>query len=135
MLDRIAGVTWSRPKLVLATVAAIALLAAGVGHDVEHHLKAAGFTDSASESERATKLLRDSVGYDPNPGIVLLVRARDGGRLDVRSPAVRREVARISARLAQAKHMGRVGNPLESPRADRQLIARDGRSVVISGHL
>jgi uncharacterized membrane protein YdfJ with MMPL/SSD domain len=135
MLDRIAGVTWSRPKLVLAVVAALAVLAVLVGRDVEEHLKAAGFTDSASESERATKLLRDSVGYDPNPGIVLLVRARDGGRLDVRSPAVRREVARISRGLAEAKHVGRVVDPLADPRRNRQLIARDGRSLVISGHL
>src|SRR5919109_623956 len=111
MLDRIAGVTWRRPKLVLAVVGVLGLLAAGVGHDVEKHLKAAGFTDSASESERATKLLRESVGYDPNPGIVLLVRARDGGRLDLRSPAVRREVRRISDQLAKARYVARVVNP------------------------
>ena len=135
MLDRIASLTWSRPKLVLAAVAALALLAVGVGRDVESHLKAAGFTDSASESERGTRLLRDSLGYDPNPGIVLVVRARDGGRLDLRSPAVRREVARIARGLARAKYIGRVVNPLEGRPQDRQLIARDGRSLVISGHL
>jgi uncharacterized membrane protein YdfJ with MMPL/SSD domain len=135
MLDRIAALTWSRPKLVLAVVAALAVLAGAVGHDVEKHLKAAGFTDSASESERATKLLRDSVGYDPNPGIVLLVRARDGGRLDLASPAVRREVGRISSELAHAKYVGRVVNPLENRREGAQLIAKDGRSLVIAGHL
>jgi uncharacterized membrane protein YdfJ with MMPL/SSD domain len=135
VLDRIASLTWSRPKLVLAVVAALALLAVGAGRDVESHLKAAGFTDSASESERATQLLRDSLGYDPNPGIVLVVRARDGGRLDLRSPAVRREVARIARGLAGAKYVGHVVNPLEGRPEDRQLIARDGRSLVISGHL
>src|SRR5918992_3091519 len=135
MLDRVAALTWTRPKLVLAVVAAIALIAGAVGRDVEKHLKAAGFTDSASESERATKLLRDSVGYDPNPGIVLLVRARDGGRLDLRSPAVRREVGRVSDGLARAKHVGRVVNPLEDRREGAELIARDGRSLVISGNL
>jgi uncharacterized membrane protein YdfJ with MMPL/SSD domain len=135
VLDRIASLTWSRPKLVLAAVAALALLAAGVGRDVQSHLKAAGFTDSASESERGTRLLRHSLGYDPNPGIVLVVRAPDGGRLDLRSPAVRREVARIAGGLARAKYVGRVVNPLEGRPQDRQLIARDGRSLVISGHL
>ena len=134
-LDRIASLTWSRPKLVLAAVAAFALLAVGLGRDVQSHLKAAGFTDSASESERGTRLLRDSLGYDPNPGIVLVVRAPDGGRLELRSLAVRREVARIARGLASAKYVGRVVNPLEGRPEDRQLIARDGRSLVISGHL
>jgi uncharacterized membrane protein YdfJ with MMPL/SSD domain len=135
VLNRIAALTWSRPKLVLAAVAALALIALGVGRDVESHLKAAGFTDSASESERGTRLLRDSLGYDPNPGIILVVRAPDGGRLDLRSPTVRREVARIADGLAGAEHIGHVVNPLEGRPQDRQLIARDGRSLVISGHL
>ena len=120
---------------MLAAVAALALLAVGVGRDVESHLQAGGFRDSASESERATKLLRDSLGYDPDPGIVVVVRARDGGRVDLRSPAVRREVARIARGLGRAKYVGHVVNPLEGRPQDRQLIARDGRSLVISGHL
>lgn len=95
MLERIADLTWRRPKLVLALVGAFMVVAVAVGRDVEHHLKAAGFTDSASESEKATALLRDSLGYDANPGLVLLVRARDGGRLDLTSPAVRQEVSRL----------------------------------------
>ena len=52
MLARIADLTWRRPKLVLALVGVFIVLAGAVGHDVEHHLKAAGFTDSASESEQ-----------------------------------------------------------------------------------
>jgi RND superfamily putative drug exporter len=134
MLARLAAVTWRRPKLVLALVAAFVVTAGVLGHDVEGHLKAAGFTDSASESERATALLRRELGYDPNPGIVLLVRARDGGTLDVESPQVRSEVSRISESLAGAKHVGRVVNPLE----DRQfssLIAGDRRSLILLGHL
>ena len=95
-LNRIAKLTWEHPKLVLAAVAAFAVLAIAVGHDVEHHLKAAGFTDSSSQSERATALLEQSLGYDPNPAIVLVVRNPGGGRLDTCSPAVRRAVGRLS---------------------------------------
>src|ERR671916_523933 len=113
MLDRISSLTWRRPKLVLALAAVFVVIAGTLGRGVEDHLKPAGFTDSASESERATELLREELGYDPNPAIVLLVRDRGGGRLDIRSPAVRREVDRISAGLARAKHVGRVVNPLE----------------------
>jgi RND superfamily putative drug exporter len=137
MLGWIADLTWKRPKVVLAAVGAFAVLAVGIGHDVEEHLKAAGFTDSASESERATETLRDALGYDANPGLVLVVTAPGGGRLDVESPAVRREVDRLSRQVAEVENVGRVVNPLRARdrRAGAGLIARDGRSLVISAHL
>ncbi|HWC32389.1 MAG TPA: MMPL family transporter, partial [Actinomycetota bacterium] len=135
MLERIADLTWRRPKLVLGLVALFMVVAVAAGRDVEQHLKAAGFADSESESERATALLRDALGYDANPGIVVLVRAPDGGRLDVRDPGVRREVGRISSQLAKAEHVGRVVDPVRSGRRGRALIARDGHSLVITGHL
>ncbi|HEX2071331.1 MAG TPA: MMPL family transporter [Thermoleophilaceae bacterium] len=135
MLSRIADLTWTRPKLVLALVGAFALLAIAIGHDVEKHLKAAGFTDSASESERATAQLREALGYDPNPGLVLVVRDPGGGKLDVRSPAVRREVARLSREMDEVAGVGHVVDPLRDPRAGARLVAKDGESLVISGHL
>ena len=135
MLERIADLTWRRPKLVLALVGVFMVVAVAVGRDVEQHLKAAGFADPGSESEKATALLRDSLGHDANPGIVVLVRARDGGRLDVTDAAVRTEVGRISRELAKTEHVGRVVDPLRDRRAGRSLIARDGRSLVITGHL
>jgi putative drug exporter of the RND superfamily len=134
-VNRIADLTWKHPKLVLAAVAVFVLVAGTVGRDVEQHLKAAGFTDSASESERATELLRESLGYDPNPAIVLVVRAPGGGRLDTTSPAVRREVERLSRGMAGVEHVGRVVNPLRDPRAGAALIARDGESLAVAGYL
>ncbi len=135
MLERIANLTWRRPRLVLAIVAALAVGAVAVGHDVEHHLQAAGFTDPASESERATETVRKALGSDPNPGIVVLVRAKDGGRLDTKSPAVRAEVARLTRQLEQARYVGRVVNPLAQPREGQGLIAADGRSLILSAGL
>ncbi len=44
MLERVAALTWNRPKLVLALVAVLAASAAIFARDVEDHLKAAGFT-------------------------------------------------------------------------------------------
>jgi len=90
VFGRIANLTWKHPKLVLAAVAAFALFAVAIGYDVEHHLKAAGFTDPSSESEQATDVLRGGLGYDPNPAIVLVVRSPDGGRLNLTDPSVRR---------------------------------------------
>lgn len=134
-MTRIADLTWRHPKRVLAAVAVFALIAVAFGHDVEHHLKAAGFTDSASESERATALLKDSLGYNPNPAIVLVVRNPAGGRLNVASPAVRREVGRLSRGMAQVEYVGRVVDPLREPRAGHGLIAGDGESLAVVGYL
>ncbi|HYH53953.1 MAG TPA: MMPL family transporter [Solirubrobacterales bacterium] len=134
-MNRIADLTWKHPKLVLAAVALFSLLAIAVGRDVEQHLKAAGFTDSSSESERAGTLLRDSLGYDPNPALVVVVRPQDGGRLDISSPAVRQEVDRLSREINQVEYIGRVANPLRDKEAAATLIARDGGSLVIPAYL
>ncbi len=133
-MTRIADLTWKHPKLVLALVGVFALLAIAVGHDVEHHLKAAGFTDPASESEVATGEMTKAFGYDPNPAIVLVVRAPGGGALDTTSPAVRREVDRLGREVAQVKDIGHVVNPLREPGA-AALLARDGHSLAITAHL
>ena len=135
MLDRIARLTWQRPKLVLALVGVFALLAGGLGYDVERHLKAAGFTDAASQSERATAVLHRELGYDPSPAIVVLVRGRDGGRLDTTAPAVRREVDRVAGALERTRHVGNVVNPLRDRRAGAALIADDGRSLILAAGL
>src|SRR5829696_7500971 len=135
MFARLADLTWKHPKLVLAAVGLFALFSVAIGRDVERHLQAAGFADSASESQRATATVVDAAGYDPNPAIVLAVRAPGGGPLDLRSPLVRREVDRLATGLAEAEHIGRVVNPLREPRAAAQLVARDGDSLVVSGHM
>lgn len=134
-MNRIADLTWTRPKLVLAAVGVFFLIAVAFGHDVEHHLKAAGFTDPSSESEQGSGLLSNALGYDPNPGVVLVVRAPGGGPLNLKSPSLRREVDQLSTKVAKVKYIGRVVNPLQDPRAGAQLIARDGRSLVILGDL
>jgi RND superfamily putative drug exporter len=134
-VDQIANLTWKRPKLVLALVGVFALVAMALGGNVEKHLKAAGFTDPVSESEVATNQLTEALGYDANPGIVLVVRAPGGGKLDVASPTVRREVGRLSAEVAQVKDVGRVVDPLRDRRAGAELIAADGQSLVVLGYL
>jgi RND superfamily putative drug exporter len=132
LFTRVADLTWKHPKLVLAAVGAFALLSVALGKDVEQHLKNAGFTDSASESERAKVTLSNALGYDPNPGIVLIVRGPKGAPLAIRSPAVRREVIRLSREVDAVDGVGHVVNPLREPRAAAQLVARDGDSLVLA---
>ena len=69
MVNWVSSLTWRHPKLVLAGIGVFVIAAAIFGRGVEEHLKAAGFTDPASESERATEHLRDGLGYDANPGL------------------------------------------------------------------
>jgi RND superfamily putative drug exporter len=136
LLSRIADLTWNRPKTVLGLIALLVCVAGVVARDLEDHLKAAGFTDPSSESEQASALLHDALGYDPNPGLFLVVRDPAGAKLDLRSGAVTGEIARLSRAVAGAEFVGRVVNPLSDPDGrTANLIAADGRSVVISGHL
>ena len=120
-MNRIADLTWNRPKLVLAAVGVFVLVAGAFGHDVEHHLKAAGFTDRASESEQAQRCSRDALGYDPTRGSSSSSAPTDGGPLDLKSPALRREVDRLRGKVGA----GQVRRPRRQPAA---RIREPGRS-------
>ncbi|HSV37977.1 MAG TPA: MMPL family transporter, partial [Nocardioidaceae bacterium] len=135
MLDRIASLTWHHPRKVLAAVFLFAAVAGFVGHDVEHHLKAAGFTDPASESEKAGVVLADALGYAAEPGLVVVVKANDGGALKLKDPAIVAEVARLADELRGATYVGMVTNPLDNPAAYGSLIEKDRRSLVLTAHL
>jgi uncharacterized membrane protein YdfJ with MMPL/SSD domain len=112
MVERIAHLTWRHPKPVLVFVGVFLAVAAVLGRGVEEHLKAAGFTDSASESERSTELLRDQLGYDVNPGLVVLLRDPDGGRVDIASAEIRQEVDRLTGEVRSTDFVGKADNPL-----------------------
>jgi uncharacterized membrane protein YdfJ with MMPL/SSD domain len=134
MFDRIARMTWQHPRKILAAAFLFVAVAGFFGHDVEHHLKAAGFTDPASESERAGAVLSDALGYSAQPGLVVLIRGKGGGLLDTDDPAIRAEVARLAERLRGSAYVGNVTNPLETPQA-RSLIGDDGRSLALTAQL
>ena len=130
MLARIADLTWNRPKTVLGLVAALVLIAGLFARDLEDHLKAAGFTDASSESERAAALLHDALGYDPNPGLVVVVRDPDGGRLDLRLRRRSRRDRPADARLSEARSSsGGSVNPLSDPDGRTALADRRGRPL------
>ncbi len=135
MLDRIAALTWHHPRKVLAATVLFAGVAAFVGHDVEHHLKAAGFTDPASQSERAGVVLSEALGFSAEAGLVVLLRNPDGGVLDTADPTVVAEVDRLAGALRGADYVGNVVNPLENPAAAASLIAVDRHSLVLTAQL
>ncbi|RNL61099.1 MMPL family transporter [Nocardioides marmoriginsengisoli] len=125
MLDRIADLTWHHPRKILAAALLFVAVAGFFGHDVEHHLKAAGFTDPSSESERAGDVLSEALGYSAQPGLVVLLRDRDGGPLEVTDPTIKAEVDRLAAELRGAAYVGNVTS----------VPAEDGRSVALLAQL
>ena len=125
MLERIANLTWNHPRKILGAALLFAAVAGFFGHDVEHHLKAAGFTDPSSESERAGDVLSKALGYSAQPGETVLIRAKGGGTLNVQDPAVSGEIDRLAGQLAKADFVGHVD----------KLPAPDGKSVALAAQL
>ncbi len=125
MLERIANLTWNHPRKILGAALLFAAVAGFFGHDVEHHLKAAGFTDPSSESERAGDVLSDALGYSAQPGLTVLVRPKGGGQLDVADPATSAEIDRLAGQLAKADYVGHVD----------KLPAPDGKSLALTAQL
>ena len=110
--ERLAALTWEHPRKVLAAIAAFVVIAAAFGLKVEEHLQAAGFGDPDSESEVAVEMLREELGYDAAPGIVVLARDPDERDLEIGSAPVRDELARLADELSEARFVGKVVDPL-----------------------
>lgn len=135
MLERIANLTWNHPRKILAGALLFAAVAGFFGHDVEHHLKAAGFTDPDSESEIAGDVLSRALGYSAQPGLVVLVRAKGGGVLDIEDPAVQAEVGRLAGELKGSEYVGNVVNPIDPSTRVPNLIAGDHKSIALTAQL
>ncbi|MET0306966.1 MAG: MMPL family transporter [Solirubrobacterales bacterium] len=132
-MTRLADLTWKHPKLVLAAVGVFTILAFVLSKDVQQHLKAAGFSDPASESSRAQELLIAKTGSDAMPGIVVRITPPDGAkRLPLRSPALARETKRLGAQLLRIDGIARVEDPLAG--GSPQLIATDRSSLLLNAY-
>ena len=64
MLDRVAELTYGRPKAVLVAVAAFVLVAIALGGGVAERLAPAGFSDPATESIEAQLFREDEIPWD-----------------------------------------------------------------------
>jgi len=132
-LTRIADLTWKHPKKVLVAVGVFTILAFALSSNVEHYLKAAGFSDPASESSRSEKLLIEKTGSGSQPGIVVRVMPKDGQAvLPLRSAGLRRETARLDTALRSLRRVSRVEDPLHG--GSPVLIARDRSSLLLTAY-
>ncbi len=130
----IADLTWKHPRKALVAVGIFTLLAFGLSKNVEQHLKAAGFSDPATESARAQSLLIEKSGSESQPAIIVRVRssARDGAPLRLDSPGLRREARRLSAGLRSLDGVARTENPLAG--GSPQLIAPNRSSLLLTAY-
>jgi uncharacterized membrane protein YdfJ with MMPL/SSD domain len=129
----IADLTWKHPKKVLAAVGVFTILAFVLSSHVEQHLKAAGFSDPATESAQAQDLLIEKSGSDGMPGLVVRVKPPAGkARLQLHSPPLRREARRLTAALRSIDGVTRVENPFRG--GSPQLIARDRSSLLLTAY-
>jgi RND superfamily putative drug exporter len=132
-LTWIADLTWKHPKKVLVAVGVFTVLAFLLSNHVEHHLKAAGFSDPASESSRAESLLIAKTDSGSQPAVVVRVMPAGGrGTLALRSAGLRRETARLDATLRSLNHVSRVEDPLHG--GSPVLIARNRSSVLLAAY-
>jgi RND superfamily putative drug exporter len=132
-LTRIADLTWQHPKKVLVAVGVFTVLAFLLSSHVEHYLKAAGFSDPASESSRSERLLIEKTGSGSQPGIVVRVMPKDGqGALPLRSAGLRRETARLDTALRSLRRVSRVEDPLHG--GSPVLIARNRSSLLLTAY-
>jgi uncharacterized membrane protein YdfJ with MMPL/SSD domain len=130
VFERIARVTYRHPRLVLAGVAGFVVAALVLGHGVAERLQPAGFTDPAAESSLAAQRASEALGYDADPGIVVLV----SGSGAMTTPATRGELQRLARRLERDPEVAKVTTPFDADGGTR-LLARDRRSAAILVHL
>src|SRR5215213_3971150 len=82
-----------RAKAILVVAALFVVLSIGVGHDVFSALKAPGFDDPQSQSQRAAATLQRAAGFDVDPGFVVLARSSAPIRSE---PRARAEIRRLA---------------------------------------
>lgn len=132
-VTRIADLTWKHPKKVLAAIGIFTVLAFALSSNIEQHLKAAGFSDPATESQQQQDLLIEKTGSESIPAIVVRITPPAGqDRLSLHSPALRREARRVARTLHSLDNASLVENPLAG--GPPQLIAPDRSSLLITAH-
>jgi RND superfamily putative drug exporter len=112
--------------IFLGVVAALAILAVAV----PDHLKVAGFDTPNSQSSRATARLHGALGYDPEPGMVVLARSKQSFRV----PAARAALGAVASQLTRDPGVGQVQTPYGPGGDDPLLLSHDGRGALVLVH-
>ncbi|HVE67713.1 MAG TPA: MMPL family transporter [Solirubrobacteraceae bacterium] len=126
-LDYWTSVVRARRWAILALAAAALLLSAALGAGAAQRLSSGGFEDPASESADVERAVQERLGFDLDPGMVVLARAQT----DVTHAPVRGELERLSGELLREPDVGAVLTHYAGPPG---LISRDRRSTYLLVH-
>src|SRR5215218_8533426 len=127
-LARLGDAAARRAKAILVLAALFVVLSIGVGHDVFSALKAPGFDDPESPSQRAAATLQRAAGFDVDPGFVVLARSSASIRSE---PRARAEIRRLADRMARDPQVARVLTYRENP----ALLSRNARATLLVANL
>ncbi|HEV7757695.1 MAG TPA: efflux RND transporter permease subunit, partial [Acidimicrobiales bacterium] len=131
MVQRFAHLATRRPKAVILFAVVVFLVAGATSGDVADHLTVGGFTDHASESGRAEKVLADQF-HTGEPNVVLLVTARDGKAVD--DDDVAAAGAALTTELAGESGVGDVVSYWSEGNAPT-LASKDGTRALVLGRI
>ena len=129
MLDALSRLSSGRPRAVLAGAAVIAVVALAVGVSAIDRLHPYSAADPESDSSRATQLIYDQIGIDPDAGIVALVELP----APFRSPASQERVDDVAKRIFLERGVGFVSSYYTTQ--DRSMVSRDGTQAFVVGVL
>src|SRR2546425_7699105 len=120
MLNALADLATRHPRRVVVTALIAAAIAGGIGHGVANRLDPYGADDPATQSVQADNRLHDA-GYR-DLSVIALVRG-----VNMSSPATKRRVEALAARISQDPSVARVGSFYTS--GSPALVSNDGRST------
>jgi uncharacterized membrane protein YdfJ with MMPL/SSD domain len=127
---RLAKLVVRAPRLGLAGGALLAVAAAIAGATATDRLGIAGLSDPGSQGARTLSRLSRALGYQPEPGVVVLATSRTSVRSAPTQVAIAGLARRISRDPAVGKvetAFGREGIPI--------LVSRDGHKTALLVHL
>ncbi|MDC8973557.1 MMPL family transporter [Mycobacterium marinum] len=126
MLTRMARLSLSAPRRVIAVVILVMIGTAIFGIPAANSLAAGGFLDPSSESARAAAVLADKF-HRGDMEMVLLVSSDDG----VRDGPARIVGTDIARQLAQSPFVAQVASPWDTPQPPPDMLSADGKSALI----
>jgi putative drug exporter of the RND superfamily len=131
MFDRLARLTVSRPKMVIAAALVLLIAAAGYGSDIADRLSGGGFWSASSESEQAAELLSQRFRAG-KPNAVILATDTRGRSVD--DPEAVAAGASITRQLADIPGVDAVVS-YWGPGTSELMRTRDGTQALILAHI
>ncbi|AXN46737.1 Membrane protein YdfJ [Mycobacterium marinum] len=126
MLTRMARLSLTAPRRVIAVVILVMVGTAIFGIPAANSLAAGGFLDPSAESARAAAVLADKF-HRGDMEMVLLVSSDDG----VRDGPARIVGTDIARQLAQSPFVAQVASPWDTPQPPPDMVSADGKSALI----